>query len=172
MTGIFGICAECCGEIRCDSGSDGSRRDARSGRIAGKFEHVSHGAALHAGIGTPGPVGIFVAAPPAVIGGIGVDDHSRRAVFLRDEDFHSAKILAVADQHNLAAHVNFQFLELLEIFRRPVVGVNHVGFDVARRRHAVEWHDDARIVLIGIVARRARAWARAFRLRPARSDRR
>ncbi len=127
------------------------RRNAWRRRIAGKLEHVSHRPALHAGIRPPRPLGIFVAAPPAIIGGIGVNDHARRAMFLRDENFDSAKILPVAHQHDLAAHVDFQLVEFLEIFRRAVVGIDHVGLGIARRRHAVERHHHAGIVLIRIV---------------------
>ena len=72
-------------------------------------------------------------------------------MLLRDENFDSAKILPVAHQHDLAAHIDLQFVEFLEVVRRPVVGVDHIGFDVARGRHAVEGHDHARIVLIRIV---------------------
>ena len=126
------------------------RRDSRSGRIAGKLEHVSHRSALHAGVRPPRPFGIFVAAPPAIVRRIGIDDHARRAVFLRHEHFHSAKILPVAHQHDLAAHVDVQLLELLEVLGRAVVGIDHVGLGVARGRHAVEGHHHARIVLIRI----------------------
>ena len=72
-------------------------------------------------------------------------------MFLRDENFDSAKILAVAHDDDLAAHIDFQLVELLEVFWSAVVGVDHIGLDVAGGRHAVEGHDDARIVLKGIV---------------------
>ena len=95
-------------------------------------------------------LGIFVSVTPAVVGRIGVNQHSRRAVLLGHERFYSAKILPVAHQHDLAAHVDLHLFELLKILRRSVIRINHFGFDVARWRHAVEWHHDARIVLVGI----------------------
>ena len=51
VTGIFGICADCCGEMRCESGSDGT--DATPGVVGspGKLKHVSRRTALHAGVG-------------------------------------------------------------------------------------------------------------------------
>ena len=115
-------------------GKRGHRSHARRGRITGELEHVSHGTALHARVGAPGSVGIFVAAAPAVIGGVGVDDHSGRAVLLRDENFYAAEVLAVADEHDLAAHVDFQFVEFLKIFGRAVVGIDDLGR--RRRRRA------------------------------------
>jgi hypothetical protein len=119
-------------------------------RISGKLEHVSHRPALHAGIRPPGPIGIFIAAPPSIVKRIGVDDHARRAVFLRYENFHSTKILPIAHQHDLAADIDLQFFQLFEILRRAVVGVDHVRLGVSRGRHAVEGHHHARIVLIWI----------------------
>ena len=145
--------------MRCESGNDGHGRDAGRGGIAGELEHVTDRAALHAGVGTPRAVGILVAAAPAVVGRVGVDDHAGSAVLLRHEDFHAAEILAVAHQHDLAADVDFQLVELVEVIRGAIVGVDDVGFDIAGGRHAVEGHDHARIVLVGIVvdvlARRA-----------------
>ena len=93
-------------------------------------------------------------------------------MLLRDEDFHSAKILAVADEDDLAAYIDFQLLEFLEIFGGAVVGVDDVGLNIAGRRHAVERHDDARIVLIGIVVDVLARRAVHGRRRRARSDRR
>ena len=52
-------------------------------------------------------------------------------MFLGSEYFYAAKVLAVADDHDLAAHIDLQLLQLLEIFGRAVVRVNHIGLDVA-----------------------------------------
>ena len=72
-------------------------------------------------------------------------------MLLSDKDFDASKILAVAHQDDLAAYVDFQFLQLLKILWGAVVGVDHFGFHVSGRRHAIERHDDPRIVLIGII---------------------
>ena len=96
-----------------------------------ELEHISDGTALHAGIGTPWARRIFVAATPAVVRRIGVDDHARRAVLLRDECFYPAEILPVAHQHDLAADINFHLFQLLEILGRPVVRIDHLRFDVS-----------------------------------------
>ena len=115
-----------------------------------KLEHITNGSALHAGIRTPRPFGIFVAAPPAVVGEIGIDDQARGAVLLSEKGFYSAKVLPVADQHDLVAHIHFQLFELFEILRRTVVGVDHFRFGVSRWRHRIEGHDDSRVVSEGV----------------------
>ncbi len=71
-------------------------------------------------------------------------------MFLCHKHFDSPKILSVAHQHDLAADVDLQLVEFLEVLRRPVIGIDHIGLDVARGRHAIEGHDHSRIVLIRI----------------------
>src|ERR1700680_1916644 len=86
----------------------GQRRDggnARRGRIAGELEHVANRSALHASIGSPGALWIFVAAAPTVVGRIGVDDQTSGAVLLRDKCFHSAEVLPVPYHYDLAAYI-------------------------------------------------------------------
>ena len=78
---------------------------ARRGGVAGKHENVIDGAALHAAIGTPGAVGVFIALEVAVIHGVGINQHPGGAVLLRHKTFYAAIILAIAHQHDLAAHV-------------------------------------------------------------------
>ena len=126
------------------------RRHSRRCGIAGELEHVAHRSALHASIRPPRSLGILIAAPPAIVERIGIDDHSRRAMFLRDEFLHPAEVLAVANQDDLAAHIDLQLLQLLEIFRRAVVGIDHFRLGISRRRHAVERHHDAGIVVVRI----------------------
>ena len=107
------------------------RCKSRRCRVAGKLEHVSHRSALHAGIGPPGPVWIFVSTPPAVVEGVGIDDHSRCAVFLCDKYLHPAEVLAVAHQHDLAAHIDLHLLQLFEILRCAVVGIYHLCLGIS-----------------------------------------
>ena len=78
-----------------------------------------------------------------------------------DKRLHAAKVLAVADDDDLALHVDAHLLQLLEVLRAAVVGVNHIGGDVARRRVLVEGRQNARIVLEGIVAHVLGRWADA-----------
>ena len=54
----------------------------RSCGIAGEFEHEARLTALHARVGAPRTVGVFVAVTPAVIGRVGIEDHAGGAVFL------------------------------------------------------------------------------------------
>ena len=122
-------------------------RNAGSGWIAGELEHVPHRAALHTGIRAPGAIWIFVSAPPAVIGGIGVNDDSRGSAFLRDKHFDSTEVLTVTHEHDLSAHVDFHLLQLVEIVGRSIIRVDHIGFDVAGRRHAAERHHYPGIIL-------------------------
>ena len=114
------------------------------------LESVLDGAALHAGIGPPWAVGINVAAEIAVVHRIGIDEHAGGAGLLRHVHLDAAEIFAVTRQHDLAAHVHAHVFELLEILGASVVGVNHFGLDVTRRRVGAERHDDARIVLEGV----------------------
>ena len=59
-------------------------------------------------------------------------------MFLRDECLHAAEVLAVTHHDDLAAHVDLQFFQFLEILGRAVVGVDHIGLGIAGGRHAVE----------------------------------
>ena len=126
------------------------RRNPRRGGIAGKLKHVADGTALHAGIGTPGTLRVFVTMAPSVVSGIGIDKHAGRAVFLRHKRFYPTKILPVAHQYQFAAHIDFHLLEFLKIVRRSIVRIHNFGFHITRRRHAVEWHDHTRVILVGI----------------------
>jgi hypothetical protein len=140
VTGIFGICADFSGEILCESARPGV--DATPGVV-----------------GSPGNSNMYPVEPRCtpVSGRQGPSGYlsprfqPSSAGSERDEDFDATKILPVADDHDLAAHVNFQFFQLLEILRRAVVGIDHVGFHISRWRHAVERHDHAGIVLVWIV---------------------
>ena len=106
------------------------RRKARRRGVARKLEHVPDRSALHTGIRPPRPIRIFISSPPAIVERIGVDNHSRRAMLLRNEFLHAAEVLAVAHQHDLAPHIDLQLLQLLEILRRAVVRINHLRLDI------------------------------------------
>ena len=140
-------------------GQIGHRGNSRRGGIAGIAEQVLDGAALHRGIGTPRPLGILVALEIAVIPRIGVDDDACRPVLLRNKRLHPAKVFSVADDDDLALHVNAHLLQLLEVLKTAIVGVNHLGGNVARRREFVEGRQNARVVLEGIVADTLGRWA-------------
>ena len=71
-------------------------------------------------------------------------------MFLSNEGFYPTKILTVPHQHDLAAHINLQILQLLEVLRRPIIRINDFAFYVTGRRHAIEGHNHSRIVLIRI----------------------
>ena len=79
-------------------------------------------------------------------------------MLLRDKYFHAAKILAVTHHYDLAAHVDVHLGELVEIVGGAVVGVDYVRFDVSGWRHAIEWHDYARIIVIRIALHVLTRW--------------
>ncbi len=144
-----------CGQIR-------NRSNTRRSRVAGIAKQVLHRAALDAGIGTPRPFGILVALEVAIVPGIGVDDDPGRAVLRCQKRLHPAKVLAIADDDDLALHVDSQLLQLLEVVGPTVVRINHFGSDVAGRRIFIERRKDAGIVLERIVASLARAKGHAL----------
>ena len=89
-----------------------------------------HRAALHAGGRPVGAARVDVALVVAVVGWVGVDEHTGGAILLRDVDLHAAEVVAVADDDDLALDADAQLLELFEVGERAVVGVDDVGGDV------------------------------------------
>jgi len=71
-------------------------------------------------------------------------------MLLGDKHFYPTKILPVADENDLVANINSHLIELLEIVRRAVVGIDDLTFNVCGRRHAVEGRDDARIIVVRV----------------------
>ena len=128
-------------------GQSRSGRHARCGRVSGKLEHESDRSALHAARRAPRPFRIGVAAVVAIVFRVGINDDSGRAAFLRHERFHAAKILAVTDDDDLAAHIDVHLLQLVKVSGRAVVRIDNFRLGVARGRHAVVRRHDARIVL-------------------------
>src|SRR5581483_87223 len=100
-----------------------------------------------------------VAAEKTVVFGIGVDNQTRRTPLLCDECLHASEVLTVAHDHNAAAHVYLHLIEFLEIFRRAVICVHDISFDVAGRRHTVVSRDHTRIILEGIAVDVLALWA-------------
>src|ERR1700674_2678661 len=74
---------------------------------------------------------IYLPAPPPVICRIEINNHARRPMLLRDKNFNPAEVLAVAHHNDLAAHIDLHLLELVEVFGRTVVGINHFGLDIS-----------------------------------------
>ncbi len=138
VTGIFGNCCGFGGRYTLRIWEIGSGRDTRRGGVTGKLEHESDRSSLHRAGRTPWAFGISIAAVIAIVLGVGIDDNAGRAAFLGDKLFHAAKILSVADDHDLASDVDIHLLELVEIGGRAVVGVDDFGLGVPGGRHAVE----------------------------------
>ena len=151
--------------MRLRVGQVGGGGDAGGGGIAGIDGEELDGAALDGGVGTPGALGVDVAAEVAVVGGVGVDEDAFGAVLLGDVGLDAAEVFAVADDDDLVFDADAEFGELLEVGEGAVVGVDDLGGDVAGGRGAVEGGEDAGIVLEGVAAvfvrdRRARGWGR------------
>ena len=142
-------------------GQVGRGGDAGSFRVAGILEEILHRAALHAGFGAPGAVGVGIAFEVAVVLRVGVDEHAGGAALLGDVDLDAAEVGAVASDDDLAVQVDVLGGELIEVFEAAVVGVDHFAGHVAGAGRAVEGHHDAGIVLAGVALRRARAWGRS-----------
>ncbi len=133
-----------CGQTR-------RRRDIRRGGVARILEHVLHRAALHPGIRAPRAVGIFVTLEVAVIRRIGIDDDAGCSSLLRQVDLDPAEIHSVANQNDLSRNADVHVLQLLEIFRAPVIDIDSVGGHVTGGRRAIEGRQHAGIILVGIV---------------------
>ena len=131
MAGMVGWLAAWSGGMRLSVGEIGIGGDSWSGRVSGIFEDVLHRAALHSGRRAVRAVGVDLAFGESVVGGIAVDDHPGRAAKLGEVDLHSAEVVTVAHENDLALDVDVQVFELLEILRRAVVGVDHAGGEVA-----------------------------------------
>ena len=75
-------------------------------------------------------------------------------MLLGHERFHAAEVLPIAHQYDFSAHVYLQLLEFLKVLRRTVICVDHLRFDIARRRHRVVRHHYPRITLKTIILKR------------------
>ena len=135
-SGVTGIRVRSVGSLRRDAfagGQFGNRSNSGSGWIAGIAKQVLHRSALHGSVGTPRSLGIFVTFEVTVVPRIGINDDAGGSVLRRKKGFHAAKHLAIADDDDLAFQVDAHFFQLREVLRATVVGINHVGGDVARR---------------------------------------
>ena len=81
---------------------------------------------------------------------IGVDEHADCAALLGEINFYAAEVGAVAADDDFAVDVDVLRGERIEIFKAAVVGVDDLAGDIAGAGRAVEWHDDARVVLLRI----------------------
>ena len=151
MEGMVGRLLICESGRRRDAGSPGRGRDIRRGGVAGILEHELHRTALHAGIRAPRAAGIFVALEVAIVRGIGINDDSRSSTLLRQVDLDPAEVHAVASQHDFSGNADVHVVELFEILRPPVIGIDNTGGDVTGGRRAVEGGQYAGIILIRVV---------------------
>ncbi len=71
-------------------------------------------------------------------------------MLLRNKFLYPAKILPVTHNHNFSAHIDLQLLQLLKIFRRAVVRIDHIRLGISGRRHSVERHHHPWIVVVWI----------------------
>jgi hypothetical protein len=111
----------------------GVRRGAHAGgqRVARIERHVGHGAALYA-LGRPGGsvrIGSFHAV--AVLGRVGVDDAADGPMVLRQLRLQPAPALAIARDHDAAAHVDAHAVERLVVVRHAVVHIDQRGGHIA-----------------------------------------
>src|SRR5207247_8857803 len=98
--------------------------NSRRSWISGKVEHVADRATLHSGIRTPGPLRIFVAAAPAIIGRVRIDQHRRRSSLFRDERLHASEILPITHVNDLAPNVHLELLKLVKSLSLAVIVLN------------------------------------------------
>ena len=110
MTGIFGICADRSGGTRKPGDNEAARQfqaslDRRETqtcsppiRAAPRYRDATG-------------LGILIALPPAIVVGIRIQNDSGSAMLLRDEDFHSAEVFAVAHEHDFAADIDLHLLQ-------------------------------------------------------------
>ena len=106
-------------------------------RVAGIVERLDRAALDRAFVGVPS----FGVGDPAAIpgvGGVGIDDQSRRARFLGVFDLEAAVVLSVASHHDLALDVDAKDRKLLEVLGGAVIGVDDLGGDVAAAAVGVE----------------------------------
>ena len=136
---------------RRDAGQAGSGGDIRRSGVARILEHVLHRAPLHAGVRAPRAMGIFVTLEVSIVGRIGIDDDAGSAPLLRQVDFHSAEVHAIAGNNDLSRNTDVHLLQLLEILGAPVIDIHRVGGDVTGGRGAVEGRQNTGIILVGIV---------------------
>ena len=117
----------------------------RRERVARKI-HRQERAALNGEVARLAAFGKSDAFGVTVVGGVGVDNHARRARCLGVFGFVAAKVSAVARQHNFALHRYAHGFELFKIFFAPVVGIHHLGRYVARTRIGVPAWRNERVV--------------------------
>ena len=117
-------------------------------RVARVLPQVLDRAALDGVGGAEGAVGVDRALDEAVVLRIGVDDHADGAVLLGEVRLDAAEVLAVADEHDLAVHVDAELVERGEVLGAAVVGVDDRRGHVARGRVGVVADHDVLGVLL------------------------
>ena len=101
------------------------------------MRHVHHAAALYAVARAPRAVGENVALRVAVVGGIGIDEASDRAVLGGDFGLDAAPGISVTRDHDCALDRNSHALQFLVVIRSAVVDVHQRRGDVAVGRIGV-----------------------------------
>src|SRR6185369_2961581 len=115
------------------------------------LEPELHRSALHSAVRSPWTLGIGITLGVSVIDRIGVDDQRRGTQFLRQISLYAAEILSIANDYDLAADVNAELFQFLEIFRPAVIGIDDIGRDIPRGGVAVESRHHLGIVLEGVI---------------------
>ena len=108
--------------------------------------------------GSPRALGIGIALEVAVVYWVGVDKHAGSAVLLRNIGLHAAEIVSVAREHDLAAHINLHFFQLLKILRTAIIGVDHLCLRIAGGGIFVERQHHAWIFLITVAFHVFTSW--------------
>ncbi len=111
--------------------------DPRGERVAGIQRHVHHAAALDAVLGSPWARRKDVAVEESVIAGVGVDDASHGTFFPCELRLDPAPRSAIPGDHDRALHGDAEPIELLVVFRDPVVHIHQGPCDIAIDRIGV-----------------------------------
>jgi len=82
-----------------------------------------------------------------VAGRIGVDQHARCAIPLRDIHLHPAEGASIANQNDLPLHADTEFAQSAKILDLPKVRIHNRCRDIARGCRAIEWRNDTRVIL-------------------------
>ncbi len=143
----------------------GRRADIGRERVAGLYRDVQHRAALHALVRPPGALGIGVAGAIAIVGGVRIDDAADGAMLIGQLDLQAPPSLAIADDDDLALHVDAHAGQ-----DDIVVGIAVVDVDQVARDIAIGGVDQ--IGRQGVLAHRRRGVARQWRFIEAGLERR
>ena len=134
----------------------GDRCPARSLGIARNHKVVGDRPALNVIFGSPRTIGIYLALPVAVLGGIAVNKKCGYSFALRGKRLESAIAIriGVAHQYDLSFHADPVFAQQIVILRITAVRVDQRCGDFSRNRHAQPCATDRRVFRIRIAVER------------------